>query len=326
MKAWSKIAVDLIGPVNLLNGQVQYGIVFIDFYSRWPEFKLVKVPTSHKVIEFLESVFDREGIPDEILTDNWSQFTSTQFSSFLRLLGIKHVKTSLYHSRSNGLVERLNRVIKENVQLAKVGGLNCKEELRKLLWAVRTAPNADTGASPFMLLRGRVPATKLTRKWMGEVESKEGLIEKVSEKRLSAQDKYKGSPRKTVSVKVGDYVKIKSARIIQKGESKFSSPRKVIKICKNAVMLEDGNWWNKEKLSLACEVELKNRTWDESTKVEQETMDIRGKNSLRDVKVSDKESVRPSKEGYEKNNVRRMALSRNRMLPRRFRDFVVLVT
>ncbi|KAJ1129039.1 hypothetical protein NDU88_007410 [Pleurodeles waltl] len=76
---------------------------------------------------------------------------------------------------------------------------------------------------------------------------------------------------------------------------------KVIKIYKNAVMLEDGNWWNKERLSLAREVELKNRTWYESTKVEQETKDIRGKHSLRGVKVLDKESVGPSKEEYEKN-------------------------
>ncbi|KAJ1149893.1 hypothetical protein NDU88_002692 [Pleurodeles waltl] len=174
-----------------------------------------------------------------------------------------------------------------------------------------------------MLLRGRVPETKLTRKWMGEFEIEMGLIEKVSEKRLTAQDKYKGSPRKTVCVKVGDYVKIKSARIIQKGESKFSSPRKVVEICKNYVMLEDGNWWNKERLSLAREVELKNRTWDESTKVEQEMKDIRGKNSLCGVKVLDKELVDPSKEVYEKNNVRRTASSRNRMLPRRFCDFVL---
>ncbi|KAJ1092214.1 hypothetical protein NDU88_005326 [Pleurodeles waltl] len=143
------------------------------------------------------------------------------------------------------------------------------------------------------------------------------------ERRLTAQDKYKGSPRKTVCIKVGDYVKIKTARIIQKGESKFSSPKKVVKICKNAVMLEDGNWWNKEKLSLAREVELNNRTWIESTKVEQDKKDIQGKNSLRDEKVLDKESMDPSKEIYEKNNGRRTALSRIRILPRRFCDFVL---
>ncbi|KAJ1131537.1 hypothetical protein NDU88_009873 [Pleurodeles waltl] len=229
-KAWSKIAVDLIEPVNMLNGQVEYGIVLIDFYSRWPEFKLVKVPNSHKVIEFLESVFLREGIPDEILTDNGSQFTSSQFSDFLVLMGIKHVKTSVYHPMSNGLVERFNRVIKENMQLAKAGGLNCKDELRKLLWAVRTTPNADTGVSPFILLKGRAPGTKLKRKWMGENGVDEGLIEKVNEKRISAQNKNKDDPRKTICVKVGDYVKIKSARIVQKGESKCSCPKKVIKI------------------------------------------------------------------------------------------------
>ncbi|KAJ1180152.1 hypothetical protein NDU88_005376 [Pleurodeles waltl] len=42
---------------------------------------------------------------------------------------------------------------------------------------------------------------ELTRKRMGEVEVDEGLIEKVSEKRVSAQNKYKGGPRRTVCVK-----------------------------------------------------------------------------------------------------------------------------
>ncbi|KAJ1155433.1 hypothetical protein NDU88_008163 [Pleurodeles waltl] len=323
-EAWSKIAVDLIGPLTVRNGQVEYGIVLIDFYSCWPEFKLVKVPNSPTVIEFLESIFDREGIADEMLTVNGSQFTSTQFSNFLMHLDVKHIKTSLDHARSNGLVERLIRVIKENLQQAKAGGLNCKEELRKLLWAVRTTPNADTGVSLFVLLGGRVPATKLIRKWMGGVGVDEGLIEKVNEKRVLAQNKFKGEPRRTVCVKVGDYVKIKNARIIQKGESKFSSPKKVIKICKNAVKLEDGTLWNKERLSLACDVELLNKTGDESREV-QETRDILRKNSPCDMKVLDKELKRSAKEEYLAKNMERKTSSRNRMLPSKYCDFVLFV-
>ncbi|KAJ1127262.1 hypothetical protein NDU88_005665 [Pleurodeles waltl] len=218
--------------------------------------------------------------------------------------------------RSNGLVERFNRVIKENMQLAKAGGLNCKDELRNVLWAVRTTPNADTDVSPFILLKGRAPGTKLKRKWVGENGVDEGLIEKVNEKRISAQNKYKDDPRKTICVKVGDYVKIKSARIVQKGESKFSCPKKVIKICKNAVKLEDGNWWNKERLSLARDVELLNKSLKESTKVNQEA---------RNDPQKDKNLEGPDKKECVTMDMRRRSSTRNRMLPRKFCDFVLLV-
>ncbi|KAJ1199497.1 hypothetical protein NDU88_003331 [Pleurodeles waltl] len=236
-------------------------------------------------------------------------------------------KSKCKHRRceSNVLVERLNRVLKENLQLAKAGGLNCKEELRKLLWAVRTTPNADTGVSPFVLLRGRVPATKLTRKWMGEVGVDEGLIEKVSEKRVSAQNKYIGGPRRTVCVKVGDYVQIKSAHIVQKGESHFSFPKKVIKMCRNAVKLEDGNWWNKERLSLARDVELLNKTWDETTGEEQETRHFLQNYFPCEMKVLDKELKRPAKEEYVTRDMKRKTSSRSRMLPSKYRDFLLFV-
>ncbi|KAJ1129213.1 hypothetical protein NDU88_007584 [Pleurodeles waltl] len=59
-KAWSKIAVDLIGPVNLLNGQVEYGTVLFDVYSRWPEFKLFK---GKDVLGFSVDSRMRSGIP-----------------------------------------------------------------------------------------------------------------------------------------------------------------------------------------------------------------------------------------------------------------------
>ncbi|KAJ1203842.1 hypothetical protein NDU88_007623 [Pleurodeles waltl] len=163
---------------------------------------------------------------------------------------------------------------------------------------------------------GRVPGTKLKRKWMGESGVDEGLIEKVSGKRISAQNKYKGDPRKTVCVKLGDYVKIKSARIVQKGESRFSYPKKVIKICKNAVKLEDGNWWNKERLSLARDVELLNKSLKESTKVNQEArMDPR----------KDEVLEGPIKKECESMDMKRKSSTRNKRLPTKFRDFVLSV-
>ena len=90
----------------------------MDYYSKWPEIAFTTDATSHSVISMLDSIFAREGLPDEIITDNGSQFVSTEFETYLSQRGIKHIRTSLYHPQANGLVERFNRVLKQTLQIA----------------------------------------------------------------------------------------------------------------------------------------------------------------------------------------------------------------
>lgn len=141
--------------------------------------------------------------------------------------------------------------------MAKASGLNCKTEVEKLLWAVRTTANSDTGVSPFVLLRGRVPSSKLLRRWMGDkgfILPKE-KIDDVCKKRVEAQnrcDQTQIEPRpKQPNVCVGDMVRVTCSRILPKGESKFSVLKKVVKINKGAVKLDDGRWWNKGKIAVS---------------------------------------------------------------------------
>jgi len=57
----------------------------------------------------------REKYPDarpRIISDNGPQFISTDFKHFVRLCGMKHVRTSPYYPQSNGKIERYHRTIK----------------------------------------------------------------------------------------------------------------------------------------------------------------------------------------------------------------------
>jgi hypothetical protein len=57
----------------------------------------------------------REKYPDanpRIITDNGPQFIAKDFKHFIRLCGMKHVRTSPYYPQSNGKVERYHRTIK----------------------------------------------------------------------------------------------------------------------------------------------------------------------------------------------------------------------
>lgn len=57
----------------------------------------------------------REKFPDakpRIISDNGPQFIAKDFKHFVRLCGMKHVRTSPYYPQSNGKIERYHRTIK----------------------------------------------------------------------------------------------------------------------------------------------------------------------------------------------------------------------
>ena len=81
-------------------------LIVIDAYSKWLEVKPLTTATSAVMIEHLHSIIATHGLPKMFVTDNGTQFTSTEFESFMKNNGIQHVTSSPYHPSSNGLAER----------------------------------------------------------------------------------------------------------------------------------------------------------------------------------------------------------------------------
>lgn len=79
---WSDISIDILGPVRR-NTHDKYVLVCMDMYSRWPEIKVVNSIESSVVIGFLDELFEREGFPSSLLSDNGVQFTPKIFEDFL---------------------------------------------------------------------------------------------------------------------------------------------------------------------------------------------------------------------------------------------------
>ena len=69
--------------------------------------------TSEATIEKLWDMFARHGIPQQLVSDNGSQFTSQEFSNFIKGNGIKHTPVALYHPRSNGQPEHFIQTFKQ---------------------------------------------------------------------------------------------------------------------------------------------------------------------------------------------------------------------
>ena len=76
------------------------------------EVEVVSAATSTVTIEHLQSIFATHGLPEVLVTDNGTVFSSAEFSQFTSYNGICHIKTAPYHPSSNGLAERAVQIFK----------------------------------------------------------------------------------------------------------------------------------------------------------------------------------------------------------------------
>ena len=103
-------------------------------------------------------MFSTHGIPDRLVSDNGTAFTSEEFKIFVKRNGIHHSTSAPYHPATNGLAERAVQTFKENLKKS-CGDLETR--LSRFLFHYRTTPHTTTGVSPAELLLGRKPRTLL---------------------------------------------------------------------------------------------------------------------------------------------------------------------
>jgi transposase InsO family protein len=111
------------------------------------------------MVKFFESIVYRYGVPNSIITDNGTNFTSGEFQEFAKELGIKIKYASVAHPKSNGKVEKANGLVcvglkKRLLRPLKRAASAWVKELPSVLWSLRTTPNSSTGYTPFFLLFG----------------------------------------------------------------------------------------------------------------------------------------------------------------------------
>jgi transposase InsO family protein len=81
-------------------------LVAIDKFTKWIEYKPIASLTSAKGVEFIQDIMFRFGIPNSIITDLGSNFTSSEFFDFYEQRSFKIKYALVAHPRANGQVER----------------------------------------------------------------------------------------------------------------------------------------------------------------------------------------------------------------------------
>lgn len=83
-------------------------LVLVDYTTRFPEAVLLRSNMATCMAEELFKWIMRVGIPQEILTDQGTNFMSGVMKALCSNLSITHLKMSVYHSQTNDLVKKLN--------------------------------------------------------------------------------------------------------------------------------------------------------------------------------------------------------------------------
>ena len=134
----------------------RYALVLQDYLTNWPEIYVVPDRRAETVAKCLMDFIYKHGIPDRIICDRAAEFFSEVMEEMARLIGITQLPTSGGHPQADGLVERLNRTLKQMMsKLVSKGGHNWDTLLGPVLFAYRTTPHTSSGESPFYLLYGR---------------------------------------------------------------------------------------------------------------------------------------------------------------------------
>jgi transposase InsO family protein len=113
-------------------------LVAVDKFTKWIEAAPVTTQDSTAAINFIKSIVFHFGVPHNIITDNNMNFTSKEFKNYCESMGIKLKFASVAHPKTNGQVEKENRLI-------------CNRIKKRLLAPLDKAKHAWVDELPYVL-------------------------------------------------------------------------------------------------------------------------------------------------------------------------------
>ena len=126
-------------------------LVTVDCYSTFIEVDRLTNLTTEEVIVKLKHHFARYGIPDTLLSDNGTQYTSAKFRQFSKDWNFFHQTSSPGNSQSNGAAEAAVKVAKRMMRRCQA----LKEDPYIGLLNLRNTPTEGLSTSPAQRLMGR---------------------------------------------------------------------------------------------------------------------------------------------------------------------------
>ncbi|GFV77256.1 hypothetical protein TNCV_444861 [Trichonephila clavipes] len=155
--SFERIAFDILGPLPRTASGNKYLLVVMDYFTKWPEVYPIPDQEAPTVAEaVVQHWISRYGVPLQLHSDQGRNFVSAVLKGVCELLGIDKTKTTPLHPQSDGMVERFNRTILNNLSLmVSKNQQDWDQKVPLFLLAYRSAVHETTGYSPSQMLFGR---------------------------------------------------------------------------------------------------------------------------------------------------------------------------
>jgi transposase InsO family protein len=95
-KPWECIYIDFAGP-----HQERKFLIVVDAYSKNSEVFSMSSTTSRQTLAILRKLCVQLGVPETIVSDKGTQFTSHEFREFCKANAMIHILSPPYHPQSN---------------------------------------------------------------------------------------------------------------------------------------------------------------------------------------------------------------------------------
>lgn len=247
---FDKVYVDVVGPLPVsLNGN-KYILSMVDDLTKFVEFAPMSEQTAETVAHTLyENILCRYTIPKQLVTDNGTNFVGKVFPQLCKLLGVKKLRTTVYHPQAN-LVERQHSTLGNYLRaFVKDKPTTWDTYLRSAAHAYNNTPHNGTCIAPMKMLFGftsDIP-TNLKKKpepqynydsYVHHLKHKLQVSFQIAKENLKKRkDKskiYYDKNKKELIVSEGMFVLVKNKHRITKLSKPWIGPYKVIKIHANS--------------------------------------------------------------------------------------------
>ena len=99
-------------------------LIIVDYYSKFSYIRKQSTSTSAMVAEQTKQMFSECGIPPCVISNNGLQFTGEANQQFVCTLGVEHVTSSVGYLRSNCMLERAIKTVKNTLDKARTTGID----------------------------------------------------------------------------------------------------------------------------------------------------------------------------------------------------------
>uniref|UniRef100_A0A8C7WVX5 Integrase catalytic domain-containing protein n=1 Tax=Oryzias sinensis TaxID=183150 RepID=A0A8C7WVX5_9TELE len=170
-----RVAADIL-ELPLTSRGHRYVLVVEDYFTKFVNvYALPNQPAETVARCLFEDYVLVHGVPEVLHSDQGRQFEAEVIQNLCRLLGIAKTRTAAYNPKSDGMVERHNRTLID--QLAKMllsHGGEWDDHLKSVAFAYNTSKHSSTRFTPFYLMHGReaqIPAEVLIPSGVGGIGS-----------------------------------------------------------------------------------------------------------------------------------------------------------